>query len=107
MESCIRCYYASITYQGCSRCKRFSPKNSMLNDLFEFDSKDNRFVKEALEYIKQNNKVIELKELSKWREQGIVVSFKKLRNSNFCIDKELEFIDGTKHIVWINNIGLL
>lgn len=57
-------------------------------------------IKNALDYIKKNNTLVEIKEYTKWRSQGIVKDIKKA-DSDFSSDKEIEFINGEKVVIWI------
>jgi len=101
MENCEGCFYNPTHYTRCYKCNRVGKSVSGSSDLFVPKVVIKNLIKEASDYIEKNNTVVELKEAVKWKQSGILCTIKAKDYSDFCFDKELAFIDGTRIMVWM------
>lgn len=60
-----------------------------------------KLIDEAKNYINQNNSIVCVKTLSKWREQGIIKKMIKSPSSPFTGDKIITFTDGSTETIWV------
>jgi len=61
----------------------------------------NELIKQAKQYIKDNNDLVEIKELAKWKSQGIIKGIRKVAFPSFMFDKYVIFTDGSYEVIWI------
>ena len=58
-------------------------------------------IKEAIDYISNNNTLVEEKEFSKWEREGIVKSLNKIDNSLFPRTSVIGSVNGKRMLVII------
>jgi len=60
-----------------------------------------KLIRQAKQYIKDNNGLVEIKELTKWKSQGIIKGIRKVAFSSFMFDKYVIFADDTYETIWV------